>query len=137
MPQVKYVTIGKDEYEIASDEARILTEFIHKVWVASGKPDRLEGESAWQVVDAIIKAWAAGYPDEWEDWKSSLTEEQSAERSVHDSNKDGGGYFPIAYPVRVMQMMKIYFKKDRLQDRKIINKFVQRYPFLKITKYKI
>ena len=137
MPAIKYVTVGANEYEVVSDDARLLTEYLHRVWVKAGKPDRVETESSWKVVDAIMQVWAAGWPEEFLDWKYGVEEQRAYERTVHEAEKDDGGHFPIGYPQRVLQLLRVYFKNDRFQDRKLIKKFVSRYPYLKITKFKI
>lgn len=137
MPAVKYIDVGDKEFEVASEDARILTEYIHKVWVKAGRPDRLDSEISWKVVDVIMQVWAAGYPEEFLEWKAGVQEAQSQERTVHEAEKDDGGHFPLGYPTRVFQMLKVYFATEKLQDRKIVKIFANRYPFLKITKYHI
>jgi hypothetical protein len=134
MPVIK---VGEEQFEIASQENILATSFIHTVWVRAGKPDRLEGESAWRVMDSIMKIWGGCYPYELRAWKKQLSEEQSMERTPHEALKDNGGYFPIAYPTRLLQLIKVYFKKERLADHNLIKKFVSRYPILKRTKYSI
>lgn len=134
---INLLSVDGHTFEIASDETRLTVEYIHKVWEKAGKPNRLEGESAWKVMDAMMQVWAMAYPWEIQAWKKNLQEEQSFERTPHDVNKAEGGYFPIAYPTRLFQLIKVYFKNDQLADRKLIKKFVKRYPILQITKYNI
>jgi hypothetical protein len=123
-------------YEIASEEERLSAEYLHKVFIRAGRPTKLEGESAWKMMDAIMQIWGGLYPQEVDAFIEVLKEEQALERSVEQSNKEGG-YFPISYPTRLYQMMKVYFKNDRFQDRKLIKMLVNRYPILKRTKYEI
>lgn len=130
------ITIGDSDYILASEDSRILTEYIHKVWEKAGKPDRLETESAWKVMDALFKVWSKFYPHELDAWIANLKDEQSVERSVHEANKSNGGYFPIAYPTRLFNLISVYFK-DAFTDRKLTNKMIKRYPVLKITKHSI
>lgn len=131
------ITINNETFEIASEETRIASEYIHKVWLAAGKPTALINESAWKVMDALIQVWGGCYPHELEAWKQNLVDEQSVERTPHEANKTNGGYFPISYPTRLFDLIKVYFKHDQLADRALIKKFIQRYPILKRTKYKI
>lgn len=125
------------EYEIATEENRLAVEFLHKVWVKAGKPDRLGTESSWKVVDAIMNMWAALYPHEVEAWVQDLKDEQSAERTVHEAVSANGGYFPISYPTRIYNMFKVYFPDEQFADRKLIKKIISRYPAFKVTNYKI
>jgi hypothetical protein len=128
----------KDEYfEIVSDEHRLAAEYIHKVWVKAGKPNRLEGESAWKVMDSLWQIWGALNPNELLEFKKDVQEDQSVERSVHEAIKHDGGYIPISYPMRLQQMIKVYFPDEKLQDHKLILKFIRRYPMLKRTKHDI
>lgn len=124
-------------YEVPSNDSILLTEYLHKVWEKTGKPNRLETESAWKVMDALFKVWSTFYPHELSDWIDDLKEEQYYERSVHEANKANGGYFPIAYPTRLYNLIRVYFKDDQLADRKLIKKFIARYPVLKRTKYSL
>lgn len=131
------IKVNDEMFEIMTDENRLAAEFIHKVWVRAGRPNRLEGESAWKVMDSLFQVWAACYPQEFLEFKYSLIEEQEAERSVHDANKADGGFVPISYPMRLLQFIRVYFPDQKLQDREITRKFTQRYPVLKRTKYNI
>lgn len=131
------IKVDDEYFEIVPDEHRLAAEFIHKVWIKAGKPNRLEGESAWKVMDSLFQIWGAMYPQELLDFKHSVQDEQSVERSVHEANKGAGGYFPIVYPTRLMQFIKVYFKEEKLNDRKLILKFVHRYPMLQRTKHHI
>lgn len=131
------IKVDDQLFEIVPDEARLAAEYIHKVWVKSGKPNRLEGESAWKVMDSLFQIWAACFPQEFLDFKRVIQDDQSIERSVHEANKKDGGYFPISYPMRLMQFMKVYFKDERFQDHKLILKIIKRYPLLKVTKHNL
>ena len=130
------ITVDNVVYEIATDTERLSAEYLHKVYIKAGKPNKLEGESAWKMMDAIMQIWGGLYPHELDAFVEVLKEEQSMERTVAQSNREGG-YFPISYPTRLYNMMKVYFKNDRFQDRKLIKKLVNRYPILKRTKYEI
>lgn len=131
------IDINGQLYSIPPAEALLSTEYLHKVFIAAGKPTKLEGESAWRMVDAIMGVWFALYPWEVDEWTKRLKEDQSAERSIADANKANGGYFPISYPTRLLMMIKIYFRNERFADHDLIKKFVKRYPILKRTRFNI
>lgn len=131
------IKVDDQYFEIVPDEARLAAEYIHKVWVRSGRPNRLEGESAWKVMDSLFQIWGACFPQELLDFKRTIQEDQSIERTVHEANKVDGGYIPISYPVRLMQFIKVYFKEEKLQDHKLILKLIKRYPLLKVTKHNL
>jgi hypothetical protein len=130
------IKVGDETFEIATEENRLATTYLHTVWDKAGKPNRIEGESAWKVVDAIFQIFAASFPYEYQDFRNTIKEDQSNERTVHDSNKMGG-HFTISYPIRLLQLLKVYFPYEHYQDRDFTRKFLQRYPYLKVTKYAI
>ena len=131
------IQIGSEIYDTPSASEQLSAEYIHRVWVKTGKPDRLEGEVAWKVMDAIMQVYGALYPREIEHFKKTIREDQSVERTPHEANKAGGGFIPISYPTRLLQLIKVYFKMDRLQDRYLIKNFIKRYPALKVTRYNL
>lgn len=134
---MKGVKVGDEYYDFVSDEHRLAAEFIQKIWIKAGRPNRLETEGAWKVMDALFQIWGALNPDELIAFKKDIQEDRSVERAVHDALKHDGGYVPISYPMRLMQMIKVYFPEEKLQDHKLILKFVRRYPMLKVTKFKL
>lgn len=134
------IQIGKDKYEIASDELRLTVGYLHQVAKNIGiKPngDTLIEGSAWKLVDAMFQMWAAHFPWEIKAFKESIQDDQSIERTPHEANKKDGGHIPISYPTRLYKLIKLYFPKEHLADRELIIKFVKRYPILKVTKYGI
>ena len=133
----KGIQVGEELYDFVPDEHRLATEYVHKVWVSAGRPNRLEGEAAWKVMDGLFQIWGAMFPEELNEFKRDLQEDQAAERSVSEANRRDGGYVPISYPVRLMQFIKVYFPQEKLQDHDLILKFVHRYPLLKRTKHTI
>jgi hypothetical protein len=90
----------------------------------------------WKFLDAILAVWRALYPDEYKIWISELKEELTIERPIREHIK-GGGYQPIAYPVRFVDMVKLFFPNLKLQEKSFIKKFVSLFPEFKATKYKI
>lgn len=131
------LNLDGQNFEIASDETRLSAEFIERVWRKAGQPRTLDAEVSWKVVDVIMQVWGGLYPWELEAWKKNLQDEQSLERTVHEANKQNGGYFPISYPTRLLQMLRLKFPNEHYTDHKLILKFVKRYPILKRTKYNI
>jgi hypothetical protein len=131
------IKVGNEFFEIVPDEHRLAAEYIHKIWKKAGYPRRLETEGAWKVMDALFQIWGALYPEELLAFKKDIQEDRSVERAVHDALKSDGGYIPISYPIRLMQFIKVYFKEEKLQDHKLILKFIRRYPMLKVTKFKL
>ena len=131
------VQVGQTFYDIVPTEHRLAAEFVHRVWIKAGRPDRLESEGAWKVMDSLFQIWGAMYPLELLDFKRVIAEDRSVERDVHEALKHEGGYIPISYPTRLLQFIKVYFKEEKLQDHKLILKFIRRYPLLKVTKHKL
>lgn len=133
----KSININGETFELASDEARILTEFLDQFSKKLGNPTDVSTTSGWKVFDAIMTIWYAFYPEEVIEWRESLKEELSVERTPHDAQKKQGGYFPIAYPERLFSLIKILLPDQKLNDMKFIRKLVKLYPILKHTKYSI
>ncbi len=130
------ILVDGEWYDIATEEQRLATEYLHKVWVKAGRPNRLEGESAWKVLDAMMQIFAGIYPQEFNDFRDTIKESQSVERTVHEANKSGG-YMVISYPTRLLELIKVYFPNEKLQDRELTLKFIRRYPKMKVTKYNL
>lgn len=131
------IKVGKEFWEIAPDEHRLAAEYTYKIWKKAGKPKRLETEGAWKVMDALVQIWIALYPDEFDYFRQTIKEDQEVERSVSEANRRDGGYFSIAYPDRLHQMIKVYFPEEKLQNHDLILKFIRRYPILKVTKHNL
>lgn len=134
---ISTLTIDDQTFEIAPEEHRISVEYIERVWRKVGRPTHLEGESAWKVVDAMMQVWGALYPHEIHAWRENIKEERAYERTPHEAEKANGGHFPIAYPTRIYEMLKVKFPTTHFADRDLVLKFIERYPFLKVTKYKL
>lgn len=134
---ISTLTLDDETFQIASEEQILSVEYIERVWRKAGRPRVLEGETPWKVVDAIMQVWMALYPWEVKAWRKNLQEEQMYERTPHEVNTENGGYFPIAYPTTLVNLLRVKFPGIPLADHDLIKKFVERYPILKVTQYDI
>lgn len=134
------ITVNDEEYEVVSDEARILTEHLFTVKDRLGIPDGVSNsdmtEAVWRFIMEIFNAWRVAYPQEFSDWFENLQDHLKYERPVRQAVQ-GGGYIPISYPYRFYHLMKIFLPNIRLADRQFTKKILTRIPEMKNTNYKL
>lgn len=120
------------------EEAVMLTNHLFWLKEKMGIPDTLTADemnlSSWTFLMEVVKAWKIAYPAEYAEWIDGLVHELSVERPIKQAIK-GGGFTPIAYPERVFHLLKVFFPKLALNDRKFIRGLVYRIPELKTTNY--
>ena len=121
---------------VPSKTAVALVEAIEQVYNRLGQPKDCSTEVGWKMCDELVELWYTFYPWELKAWRKEALDELELERSVKESN-DAGGYFPIAYPTRLYQMLETYLPDQKLQDKSFIRKMVQRHPIFKKTNYAI
>jgi hypothetical protein len=138
--KMKYIKVEDEEYEVVPDEARMLTDHLVHLSDKLGLPDDLTVHdmtpSAWVFVERVVTLWRHFYPREYYDWVQGMEVELKYERPVREAVK-GGGYSPIAYPMRVYRLLNIFFPKLKLQDKEFTKKFIRVVPAFKNTNYKI
>lgn len=121
---------------VPSKTALALTEAMEQIYNRLGQPKDCSTEVGWKMCDELVQLWYTFYPWELKAWKQEALDDLELERSVKQSN-DAGGYFPIAYPTRLHNMLQAYLPNQKLQDMKFIRKMVQRHPIFKKTRYTI
>jgi hypothetical protein len=123
-------------YEQASPETTAIATGLMKIWEKLGKPDDPMSATGFLVIDNIVQVWLRFYSDELEQFTKDIKQELTVERSVRESNKQGG-YFMISYPPHLYQLLKAMFPDIKLQDKAFIKHFLFRYPQFKATQWKI
>lgn len=124
-------------FTITSGATVRLTDAITNLWIKVGRPNTIDTQASWTVVDAIMATWIHTFPQEYAQFMEEVRDERELERSPHQAVKANGGYFPIMYPPKLLLMLKTFFPDQKLQDKKFIKEFINQYPFLKATKYNI
>jgi len=134
------ITVNNETYEVATDEARMLTVHLVDLFKKLGIPQDLTTEdmtpATWRFIERIIEVWRHFFPDEYMDWVAGMKYELEVERPIKAHIK-GGTYTPISYPMRVHNLIQVFLPKLRLQDKGFIKKFLRRVPEFKNTNYRI
>jgi len=130
------VTVDGVDYEEASKITTAYMLGLIGVWEKLGKPTDCSTNSGWVVMDNIMQVWMKAFPQEWTQWKQEILDSLETERTIAASVK-AGGYFPMSYPTRLYKMIKTLLPKQKLNDDEFIHQMVNRYPFLKTTKYSV
>mgnify|MGYP000859417653 CR=1 FL=1 len=137
---MKTITIDNEDYEIVSDEARMLTEHLIDLKKKLGLPDTLTVNdltpSVWKFVERLVIVWRRFFPYEYRDWVVGMENELKYERPIKQAIL-AGGYTPISYPMRLYNLMHVFFPNLKMQDKKFIKKFLRVVPEFKNTNYRI
>jgi len=137
---MKNIRIDEVDYEIATDEARMLTVHLVDLFHRLGLPQDLTvhdmNEVAWKFMERLVQLWKQFFPYEYHDWVVGMEHELKYERPIKQAIK-GGGYTPISYPIRLYNLIHVFFPKLKMQDKKFIKKFLFIVPEFKNTNYRI
>lgn len=138
---IKPVEVLEEELE----QQFIATEYLVKLYEKFGLSESITHHDfitnnthspQWKFLDALVTMWKALYPSEYKTWIKELKDELTIERSVREHVK-GGGYQPVAYPVRFYEMCKLFFPKLKIQEKEFVRRFVRLFPEFKATNYRI
>lgn len=122
-------------YVIDADEVLIATEYLMRVSEKLGNPTRADGPVGWKMVEVILRVWGGLFPNEKANMIADLEQEAKYERPVREAVRKDGGYFIVAYPPKLYQLLKTMLPDQLLHDKKFSTEFVNRYGFLKGTKH--
>jgi hypothetical protein len=111
-------------------EKRLVDRTNRIIELAHGERDVVKSQSDWDVVNELIKFWYEEYPQEYDEFKSSIV---ATRRSRND-----GGYsssretkYVGALPPRFMKMIKVIFPFQQF-DKSFVNKLIKRFPMFKV-----
>ena len=130
------VNVNGVDYEEASKLSSAYTEGLMRIYNKLGEPTDCSTNSGWIMLDNIMQVWDKAFPREKADWIKEIKEELTVERSIRASVK-AGGYFPMSYPTRLYNMIHAILPNQKLNDKRFIREFINRYPFLKTTNYSV
>lgn len=118
-------------YEVPSEPAIILTEFLYRVWDKLGRPEDPLSTPGKKLVEAIIMAYEKAYPIEWHKWLSQRSDYQSDELTLHEQLKTGRSL--ASYPVFIYHILHKMFPNTDFSERKFVIKFVKAFPMFRFA----
>lgn len=114
----------------------VLSDYLTRVYIKLGRPDaNINSNSFWIMVDELVNNWSVVYKEESSAFISDIKLQRSVEGTLASMNKSNVWKKSVAYPPTLYQMIKIFFPDLKLQDRKFIEKFINRYPIFNASNY--
>jgi len=107
-----------------------LVEGLDNIYKRFGRPSwDVKSLVCWNMLGQIIQVWMKTYPQEFKNWIKDVKMDLSVERSLKESVK-GGFKKSIAFPPRLFSMIKLYFPKLKITNKKFIRKCIKTFPML-------
>jgi hypothetical protein len=100
------------------------------VELAHGYRSTITSNEDWRIVEELIKFFIYKWPDQWTEFKSSLSD-------IKETRRDGGYSeskeikYVGSLPPKLMGLIKAIFP-DQQWDKKFLNKFVNRFKLFKV-----
>lgn len=114
----------------------VLGEYLTRVYIKLGRPEPdLKSNNFWVMIDELVNNWSVVYKEEARDFVSDIKLERAVEGTLSSMNKTNTWKKSVAYPPHLYQMIKVFFPDLKLQDRKFITKFINRYPLFNASNY--
>lgn len=118
-------------YEVPSEQAIILTEFLFRVWKRLGQPTDPLSIPGKKLVEAIIMAYEKSYPSEWKQWLSQRADYQHDELTLREQIKTGRSL--ASYPVFIYHVLHKMFPEIDFSERKFVMRFVKAFPMFRMA----
>jgi len=118
-------------YEVPSEPALILTEFLYRVWNKLGQPNDPLSTTGGKLVEAIILAYEKSYPKEWREWLREREDYQLNELSLKEQLKTGRSL--ASYPVFIYNILHKMFPDTDFSNREFVIKFVRKFPMFRFA----
>ena len=133
------------ELQRVADEARIAIDYLMTIREKLGIKDTTQlggtiqsSQTSNMVVrrfaKEIYKVWASLYPVEHKDFIKTTKIDLDYERPIQESIK-GGGYSPIAFPMRLERMFGALMKGVKVQDKRFWIPLLKEIPELQRSNY--
>jgi hypothetical protein len=119
-------------YEVPSDQAIILTEYLFRVWDKLGQPKDPLSIAGQKLVEAIILAYEKTYPREWAQWLEQRKEYQNEELTLHQQISTGRSL--ASYPMFVYNLLRKMFPDVDFSKRQFVIKFVKLFPMFRVAR---
>lgn len=114
----------------------VLSDYLTRLYVKLGRPEAdVNSNSFWIMIDELVNNWSVVYKDESQDFVKDIKLDRSIEKTLTDLVKSNSWKKSVAYPPQLYQMIKVFFPSLKLQDRKFIEKFINRYPIFNASNY--
>lgn len=131
--------------EIINPEVRIAVAYLFKIAQKLGINDEIELEGTQETAETsnltvrkfaqeVYKVWASLYQNEHNDFIKSTEFDLTYERPVKEAIK-GGGYSPIAFPMRLERMFGIFMPAVKIQDKRFWIPLLRSIPELRRSNY--
>lgn len=98
--------------------------------LAQGNRDVVESDSDWRLVEIIFQFFMQRWPQEFNEFYSSIPDIRATRRDKGYSKSKEIKYVG-ALPERFMRLVKVIFPYQQY-DKKFVNKLVKRIPLLKV-----
>ncbi len=118
-------------YEVPSEPAIILTEFLYRVWNKLGKPTDPLSTPGKKLVEAIIMAYEKSYPIDWRQWLSQREDYQYDETTLKEQIKTGRSL--ASYPIFIYNILRKMFPTTDFSERKFVMKFIKEFPMFRFA----
>jgi len=114
----------------------VLSEYLTQLYIRLGRPEAdVNSNSFWVMIDELVNNWSVVYKDEAKDFTTDIKLERSVEQTLNQLVKSNTWKKSVAYPPTLYHMIKVFFPTLKLQDRKFITKFINRYPIFNASNY--
>ena len=127
-------------YDLSSMEfnkyMNVLSEYLTQLYIRLGRPEAdLKSNSFWVMIDELVNDWSLVHSEEAKAFADDIKIDRAAEMTLNQLVKTNSWKKSVAYPPSLYKMIKIFFPDLKLQDRKFIEKFINRYPIFNASNY--
>ena len=127
-------------YDLSSMEfnkyMNVLSEYLTQLYIRLGRPEAdINNNSFWVMIDELVNDWSIVHKEEAKEFTDTIKIDRAAEMTLGALVKANSWKKSVAYPPSLYKMIKIFFPDLKLQDRKFIEKFINRYPIFNASNY--
>lgn len=127
-------------YDLSSLEfnkyMNVLSEYLTQLYIRLGRPEAdINNNSFWVMIDELVNDWSLVHQEEAKEFTDTIKIDRAAEMTLQSLVKANSWKKSVAYPPSLYKMIKIFFPNLKLQDRKFIEKFINRYPIFNASNY--
>lgn len=114
----------------------VLSEYLTQLYIRLGRPEGdINSNNFWIMIDELVNDWSLVHVDEAKAFTDDIKLERAVEQTLTKLVKSNSWKKSVAYPPSLYKMIKIFFPDLKLQDRKFIEKFINRYPIFNASNY--
>jgi len=113
-----------------------LSEYLTRLYVRLGRPEAdYSSNNFWIMIDELVNNWSVTHPDEAKEFTNNIKIDRAAELTLTKLVRENHWKKSVSYPPSLYQMIKIFFPNLKLQDKKFVAKFINRYPAFNASNY--